>query len=53
VKICPLNRRNPTLGDTVGEIAGFGYAAVLWTLLGYVVRGGSREVGTAPEPTLR
>ncbi len=41
------------LGDTVGEIAGFGYAAVLWTLLGYVVRGGSREVGTAPEPTLR
>jgi len=24
-------------GDTVGSIAGFGYAAVLWALLGYVV----------------
>jgi hypothetical protein len=25
------------LGDTVGGIVGFGYAAVLWALLGYVV----------------
>jgi hypothetical protein len=40
-------------GDTVGGIVGFGYAAALWALLGYVVRGGSRQVGTAPEPAVR
>jgi len=31
-------------GDTVGVIVGFGYAAVLWALLGYlVVRSDSRQ----------
>jgi len=40
-------------GDTVGGFLGFGYAAVLWILLGYIVRGGSRQVGTAPKPAVR
>ena len=40
-------------GDTVGGFLGFGYAAVLWVLLGYIVRGGSRQVGTVPKPAVR
>jgi hypothetical protein len=40
-------------GDTVGGSLGFGYAAVLWILLGYIVRGGSRRVGLAPKPAVR
>jgi hypothetical protein len=38
-------------GDTVGGIVGFGYAAVVWALLGYVVvRSGSRQ---AAAPTAK
>ena len=40
-------------GDTAGGFLGFGYAAVLWVLLGYIVRGGSRQAGTAPKPAVR
>ena len=36
-------------GDTAGGLAGFGYAAVLWALLGYIVRGDRQQVRTAPE----
>ena len=41
-------------GDTAGGFLGFGYAAILWVVLGYVVRGERRQqVGTGPEPTFR
>ena len=41
-------------GDAVGGFLGLGYAAILWVVLGYVVRGGRRQqVGTAPEPAFR
>lgn len=40
-------------GDTAGGFLGFSYAAVLWVLLGYIVRGGSRQVGTALKPAVR
>jgi hypothetical protein len=42
-------------GDTVGGIVGFGYAAVLWALLGYVVvRSDIRQPApTTAEPTVK
>ena len=40
-------------GDAVGGFAGFALTAVLWTLLGYTVRGGSQQAGSAPEPAVR
>jgi len=39
-----------------GDHPGFvfcGLAALFWCLLGYVVRGGSQQVGLAPEPAVR
>ncbi len=41
------------LGDTAGGFLGFGYAALLWALLGYTVRDGRESVGAAPEPAVR
>ena len=41
------------LGDTVGSFLGFGYAALLWALLGYIVRDSRESVGAAPEPAVR
>ncbi len=40
-------------GDAAGGFAGFGYAAVLWALLGYIVRDGRERVGATPEPVVR
>ncbi len=41
-------------GDTVGEIVGSGYAAVLWALLGYiVVRTDSRQLAPTAESTVQ
>ncbi len=43
-------------GDTVGGVLGFGYAALLWALLGYVVvRNGSRQPAptASPRPTVQ
>ena len=41
-------------GDTAGGIVGFGYAAVLWALLGYVVlRNDSRQPVSTTEPTVQ
>lgn len=36
-------------GNMAGGFAGFGYAAVLWALLGYIIRGDRQQVGTATE----
>jgi hypothetical protein len=33
----------------VAGIAGVGFAAVLWALLGYIVREGGRQPAPAPE----
>jgi len=41
------------LGDTLGEIVGFGVAAVLWALLGYVVRSDGQQTAPTPEPAVR
>jgi hypothetical protein len=41
-------------GDTVGDIVGFGYAAVLWALLGYiVVRSDSRQLAPTAESAVQ
>ena len=41
-------------GDTVGGIMGFGYAAILWALLGYaVLRSDSRQPVATTEPTVQ
>ena len=41
-------------GDTAGGLLGFGYAAVLWVLLGYIVYGSEGEqVAATPEPVVR
>lgn len=39
-------------GDAAG-FAGLGFGAVLWLLLGYVVRGGDRRTALAPEPAVQ
>ncbi len=39
--------------DTAGGFLGFGYAAVLWALLGYIVFDGRERVGATPEPAVR
>lgn len=36
-----------------GGFLGLAYSAVLWTLLGYVVRNGEERVGAVPEPAVR
>jgi hypothetical protein len=41
------------LGDRAGGFLGFGYAALLWALLGYTVRDGRESVGATPEPAVR
>lgn len=41
------------LGDTAGGVLGFGYAAVLWLLLGYIVFGAQERAGVASEPAVR
>ncbi len=49
------------LAAIVGEIAfgesggliGFGLTAILWALLGYIVRDSRERVGTTPEPAVR
>lgn len=38
------------LGDTVGGLVGFGVAAVLWMLLGYVVFSEDRQTAPTPPP---
>jgi hypothetical protein len=41
-------------GDKTGSVVGFGYAAVLWGLLGYIVRTNSQQPApTTPEPAVR
>lgn len=40
-------------GDTAGGYLGFGYAAVLWVLLGYIVLDSRERVGATPEPAVR
>jgi hypothetical protein len=40
-------------GDTTGSIVGFGYAAVLWLLLGYIVRNDSQQPAPTREPTVQ
>jgi hypothetical protein len=40
-------------GDKAGGLAGFGYAAILWALLGYIVFDGRERVGATPEPAVR
>lgn len=40
-------------GDTAGGFLGFGYAAILWMLLGYIVFDGRERVGAASEPAVR
>lgn len=39
-------------GDT-GGLIGVGFAAVLWALLGYIVRDSGERVGATPEPAAR
>jgi hypothetical protein len=39
-------------GEAAG-IAGVGFAAVLWALLGYIIREGGRQPAPAPEPAVR
>ena len=41
------------LGDTAGGLLGFGYAAVLWILLGYIVLDSRKRVSAVPEPAVR
>lgn len=40
-------------GDAAGGFLGFGYATVLWILLGYIVFDGRERVGAAPQPAVR
>ena len=40
-------------GDTAGGLLGFGYAAVLWILLGYIVLDSRKLVSATPEPAVR
>jgi hypothetical protein len=41
-------------GEPTGSVVGYGYAAVLWGLLGYIVRSNSQQSTlTTPEPTVR
>jgi hypothetical protein len=40
-------------GDAAGGFLGFGYAAVLWILLGYIVFDGRERVGATSEPAVR
>ena len=40
-------------GDTAGGLLGFGYAAVLWILLGYIVLDSRERVSATPEPAVR
>ena len=40
------------LGDA-GGLIGLGYSAVLWALLGYIVRESGERVGVSPEPAVR
>jgi hypothetical protein len=42
-----------TLGDAVGGFLGFGYAAVLWVLLGYVIFDSRERVGVTSEPAVQ
>ena len=37
----------------MGGLIGLGYAAVLWALLGYIVRVSRERVGVSPEPAVR
>ncbi len=48
----PLALSGVVLGDAMGFI-GLGYAAVLWALLGYMVRGSRERVAAPPEPAVR
>ncbi len=41
------------LGDTAGGLVGFGYAAILWVLLGYIVFDSRERVGATYEPAVR
>jgi len=40
-------------GDTAGGFVGFGYAAVLWVLLGYIVRDSREQFAATPERAVR
>lgn len=40
-------------GDTAGGLLGFGYAAVLWGLLGYIVSDGRERVSATSEPAVQ
>jgi hypothetical protein len=55
--LCPLWLPIAIVGSIAfGEAAGIvgaGFAAVLWALLGYIVREGGRQPAPAPEPAVR
>ncbi len=40
-------------GDAAGGIVGFGYAAVLWGLLGYIVLSNSQQPAPTPRPAVQ
>ena len=42
-----------TFGDAAGGFLGFGYATILWVMLGYIVFDGRERVGASPEPAVR
>ena len=39
--------------DAAGGIVGFGYAAVLWVLLGYIVLSNSQQPSPTPRPAVQ
>src|SRR5918997_6636185 len=40
-------------GDAAGGFLGFGYATILWVMLGYIVFDGRERGGASPEPAVR
>ncbi len=55
--LCPLWLPVAIVGSTAfgdsGGVVGLGLTAVLWALLGYIVRDSRERVGTTPEPAVR